>query len=212
MATSPTPPAATNPLASPAPSLPLADIHLPDPVSSWPAPGWWLLGLVVLVAVAVACYVGYQQLWRPYRQRQKQRAIQQALQARLQQARADWHQHQQAGRYITDLQTTLKLWCRHYAPEAMTLHGAAWLTFLQGRQAESLFDSSDSHLLQHGHYAPLTDIRDEQLDTLFQHLTHWLANATAPEAAPETAPQTIQETTATTTTTRPIPRQQESRG
>ena len=33
----------------------LRDIHLPDPVGFWPlAPGWWILGLLILILLGVA--------------------------------------------------------------------------------------------------------------------------------------------------------------
>ena len=38
-------------------SLPLRDIHLPDPVSWWPlAPGWWALLLLLVIFVLSTTY------------------------------------------------------------------------------------------------------------------------------------------------------------
>ena len=43
-------------------TLPLRDIHLPEPVSWWPlAPGWWLLAAVLASSVLIAL------MWRRYR-------------------------------------------------------------------------------------------------------------------------------------------------
>lgn len=61
--------------AAPAASAPgpvLRDIHLPAEPSWWPpAPGWWLLGVLVLLALA-----GLAWLWRRrHRARQRQRRI-----------------------------------------------------------------------------------------------------------------------------------------
>ncbi|MEX0619591.1 MAG: DUF4381 domain-containing protein [Pseudohongiellaceae bacterium] len=44
----------------------LRDIHLPEPVSLWPpAPGWWLLGALLLAALVFGCV----HAWRQYRRR-----------------------------------------------------------------------------------------------------------------------------------------------
>ena len=49
----------TDPLAD------LRDIHLPEPVEAWPpAPGWWLLGLCVLLAVTAGCIWAYRRYQR----------------------------------------------------------------------------------------------------------------------------------------------------
>ena len=52
----------------------LHDIHLPEPVSAWPpAPGWWLLAIVLLVLIA---YTTYRVLRKRRRNRYRQLALQ----------------------------------------------------------------------------------------------------------------------------------------
>ena len=51
----------------------LRDIHLPDPVSWWPpAPGWWLLSLLIIAAV---CYLGVQTIRRYKRRLYRRQAM-----------------------------------------------------------------------------------------------------------------------------------------
>ncbi len=204
MATHPVPHPAT---AAPA-QLPLADIHLPDPVSGWPALGWWLLGVAVLMALAAACYVGYLRLWLPWQQRRQTRAYCQSLQTRLQQARTEWLQQRQTDRYLLTLQATLKLWCQRYAPQATTLHGDDWLAFLQRCYPNHDFDDNSRRLLQHGHYALLADIDDQQLETLHQSMLNWLVEATVIPTAP-TAPTAPEMPSSNSVTTAHAIQQQE---
>ena len=120
----------------------LADIHLPGDVSWWPpAPGWWLLGLLLLAALAMTIVFG----WRYYRRR---RALAGALQT-LDEAQQRYHQKiadpsaddQAALEFITDINQTLRRVALLYFSSATIapLNGRSWLDFLDQSDARLNF-------------------------------------------------------------------------
>ena len=71
----------------------LRDIHLPEPVSWWPpAPGWWLLAVLVLIAlVAISVFF--------YKRYQHNSFRRQALQL-LENHFLDWQHNQDTSLYL----------------------------------------------------------------------------------------------------------------
>ncbi|NEV60751.1 DUF4381 domain-containing protein [Thiorhodococcus minor] len=107
---------------------PLADLrawHLPEPVSWWPpAPGWWiLLGLVMLASLAVALW-----LRRRHRRGRAWRAAKQELAA----LRAAYASEGDARHYAMGLSRLLRrLALLRFPRERVAgLSGADWLEFL----------------------------------------------------------------------------------
>lgn len=103
----------------------LQPLRTPEPVSWWPpAPGWWLLGALLL---ALACWAGWW-CWRHYRRNAYRR---QAL-AQLAQIRDSHAEHRDTGRLLGDLNHLLKsvalrVWPRR---DIAALSGERWLQFL----------------------------------------------------------------------------------
>jgi len=101
----------------------LRDIHLPAPPPSWPsAPGWWLLGALVLLLLGFAFV-----MWRRRRRRlQRARRLLAELDA-LQPVTAD-----AAGvpAYLAALSQFLRRVARAVRADAANLSGADWIGFL----------------------------------------------------------------------------------
>ncbi len=125
------------------PALPLDDIILPPAVSAWPpAPGWWVLALLGVVALAVALTA----LWRWWRYRQQLQQARRALQQRCQ------------GLQDSDLCRTINEWLKINAraryPQAPALHGSDWVAFLNQSAGQPLFSGEQAQALAEGPYQP----------------------------------------------------------
>lgn len=106
-------------------TLPLRDLHLPEPVSWWPpAPGWWIL-LLVLTSL---CAYG---LMRAYRRRQRNAARRSALQ-KLARYEAEYREHRNPVVLGKQLSQLLRRGMLAYAPRAEVagLTGDDWLDWL----------------------------------------------------------------------------------
>lgn len=104
--------------------LPLRDIHLPTPISWWPpAPGWWLL-LGVLMLAAVLLYRWRQRLRRPPFKKQALQQVQQLVQS--------YPLHDDARRYWMEVSILLRRLAISRFPqrEVAGLCGSAWIEFL----------------------------------------------------------------------------------
>lgn len=144
----------------------LRDIHLPEPVGWWPpAPGWWLLGALLLLLLAAAAW------WltrRRRRNRYRRAAVAEARQLYASLAQDD------GTAYLEQANQLLKRSALIACPQAgvESLHGAAWVEFLNARHPRHPFDDSDRKLLAEGLYradAPAVDLAPFQ-----QHLEQWL--------------------------------------
>ena len=117
------------------PGDPLAALHplrAPEPIGWWPpAPGWWLLLVLVLVAVAVLAFL----LVRRYRANAYRRAGLRRLQLLHTQLMAD----ADILRFVTDTNALLKaVALRAYPAESVApSHGQAWLNFLNTSTEQS---------------------------------------------------------------------------
>lgn len=101
----------------------LRDIHMPPPPSAWPpAPGWWVLGAGMLVALIVCAW-----LWRQRRRRaRRQRRLLAELDALLPAS----HDAAAAPVYLAALSGFLRRLGRAVRADASTLHGDDWIRFL----------------------------------------------------------------------------------
>mgnify|MGYP000870198285 CR=1 FL=1 len=97
--------------------LQLEPLITPEPVSAWPAYGWWCLLLASLAAIIILV------IW--YRHRKRQQAPAKAAIQLLQQ---DLPQQPQA--LCLHCNQVLKRACQHYFPHVMSWHGQAWQDFL----------------------------------------------------------------------------------
>ncbi|MCD8523736.1 MAG: DUF4381 domain-containing protein [Saccharospirillaceae bacterium] len=163
-------------------SLPLYDIHLPDPVSAWPpAPGWWLLLALVIIAALVAAF-----WWRrQYRQQQRRRDCLQQLQ------NLRSHFDKTDAQACAQVNEILKLYCLRHFPQAVALHGQSWVDFLNQNNPVPLFHHQSARALAEAPYAPdRNDWRQHYGDfaDLLALAQRWLNNAQAPQQQP--APDT----------------------
>lgn len=106
----------------PDPLSQLRDIHLPEPGGFWPpAPGWWLLALIAIIAVAVLV------AWLIQRHQRNRwlRSARQELAQLADQSTRDNH-------WYRELNSLLKRCARHRYPERRpdALSGEAWQAFL----------------------------------------------------------------------------------
>lgn len=131
--------------ASPA-LLELRDIHLPAAPAPWPpAPGWWLLGLVL---VALLVRLG-QRGWQRWRRWQRRRQVLAEL-ARISSL-------QPPERLVVAVAALLKRVAlrRYGATQVAALTGADWLAFLDRTGGSGLFQDGPGQVLAEGPYAPV---------------------------------------------------------
>jgi len=133
----------------------LADIHLPDPVSLWPpAPGWWVLAVLLLAALVYAGF-RYAAYWR--RQRRLKSALRELDRAYSAYQKAAAGNSNAAGlAYLQDCNNVLKrvALLHHPAAKVARLHGRDWLAFLDAEGETEEFTSGAGRILADGGYRP----------------------------------------------------------
>lgn len=144
----------------------LADIHLPEPVSFWPpAPGWWVLAVLLLIAVALL-------LRQLLKLREKQKICQYALAEldRCLQRLADHGADQDQARlhYINEVNSVLRRVALVHFPRSnvASLGGAAWVDFIREKGDSSLLDEELAKALSHGRFQPRCDVDADALNAL----------------------------------------------
>ena len=103
----------------------LRDIHMPNPISWWPpAPGWWLLTVLILALMAGLI------IWRVVRHRRL--AYKREALAEWESVHARYLDHKNAQILLSELSTLLKRVCitRYGREAAAGLAGEQWLAFL----------------------------------------------------------------------------------
>ena len=150
----------------------LQPIILPPPVSNWPpAPGWWLLCLLLLICIAT--YV----LLRTRRQSTQAIPNIDPLRASaLEQLHALHKPYggEQAGPWLQHINKLLKRLCASRYPDSAshTLSGRQWLTFLDSRcPAAGL---SRWMILVQGAYQPDCRLDDKSITQLQQSIEIWI--------------------------------------
>ena len=110
------------------PQDPLAALHPlrePDPISWWPpAPGWWVLGILLLVGLIVLT------LW--LRRRYHSNDYRRAALVRLDALHAAFNSDKDSARFAADTNTLLKSVALKAFPstDVAPTHGENWLEFL----------------------------------------------------------------------------------
>lgn len=154
-------------------SLPLRDIHLPDPVSWWPpAPGWWgLAAAVILLPLIVHAWISIRRRGRLKRdglKRLRQLAIQYRKGGDAQQLAADLS--------VLLRRLALTLHPRH---QVAALTGEKWLAFLdQGVVLDSqhqAFSEGVGRALIEAPYNPTSQVDGKALISLTRL---WIVNNT----------------------------------
>ena len=133
--------------------LQLRDIHLPAPVSWWPpAPGWWLLGGLIIVLILSGLW------WRHRHQCRYYRRVALSQLAKLE-TRYCQTPHEIA--LIAELSRLIRhMAVLHYPTQNCAgLQGEDWLKFLDHPFADAPFSSGIGQVLAQGPYQ-----RQEQLE------------------------------------------------
>lgn len=120
-----------------------------------PAPGWWLLALLLLVAITLCV----RQLQRRRRERQRRQAARRALA----QLRSAWNEHADDRRLLTDLSALLRRAALQIDPRCASLSGAAWGQWLDRQLGREAFSSGAGAVLLDGPYRPTTRIDPQAL-------------------------------------------------
>jgi hypothetical protein len=143
-------------------TLPLRDLHLPEPVSWWPpAPGWWILLLVLAGLVAYG-------LNHAYRRRMRNAARRTALQ-KLARYQAEYVEHRNPVVLGKQLSQLLRRGMLAYAPRAEVagLTGDAWLQWLdRGMPLPYFHTEGGKSLLDLPYRNPQDDCSDIDVDAL----------------------------------------------
>ena len=130
-------------ISQPDPALVLRDIHEVPPPPFWPpAPGWWIVAALVLLALLAMA-------WRIWRRRRRRGQVARLFDETVSQADAP------AAR-LAAMSTLLRRAARQRDPRAATLEGQAWLDFLDEGNSP-LFADEDARWLLEGSYRPDAD-------------------------------------------------------
>jgi hypothetical protein len=150
--------------------LPLRDIHLPGPIGWWPpAPGWWLVAALVLVAAALYG-VHY------YRSRHKRAALR-----ALARVRTALEQGAEPVACLQFLSTTLRRFAMTAGarsagePDVAGLIGDRWLRYLDDRWDRTEFSAGLGKQLLAAPYARPNSIARDKALALAALCAAWLA-------------------------------------
>lgn len=145
----------------------LADIHLPEPVSFWPpAPGWWVLAVLLLIAGVL--------FWRWYARRYaRQEVCRQAL-AELQRCYeryADTPEMDTDARklqFTNDVNSVLRRVALVHFPNrgVASLGGQEWVDFIRQNGDSSGLDDQLAAALSYGRFQTRCDVDVDALNNL----------------------------------------------
>jgi hypothetical protein len=147
----------------------LRDIHLPPSVSWWPpAPGWWIVGVILLVSALCAVVLIRRRIANRWR-REALRELDTLRAARLAQ-----RQRPQAS--LNGLSVLLRRVAISRFPrdEVASLHGGPWLAFLDRTFGQSGTFQPVGRLLSSGPYERNVAINAGDLDALFALAEKWI--------------------------------------
>lgn len=165
---------AVNPPPIPAPSaanpLQLKDIHVPEQISNYPiAYGWWLLAILILLAIV---FIGYKLY--------KNAKLKQALQQALKQLKNNPNMNN------TQVITLLKWAAMQYfpRPEIAKLYGTQFQRFLLEKLANKHQQTFSKFTTQgfENQYKQCDDLADETDKNFHQGAILWLNQALPPKA------------------------------
>lgn len=147
--------------------LDLRDIHLPEAISWWPpAPGWWVLGLLLLLFSAYWA----KQFWRALPRR---RVVREA-QVELERIRRQYQAKDDGVRLLAELSILLRRVAVTIGPRARVagLTGRAWLEELDRGLGGNGFRQGPGKLLVDGPYQPQVPARN--MEMLLELCEQWL--------------------------------------
>jgi hypothetical protein len=143
----------------------MADIIEPAAVGIWPlAWGWWVLITLILVGLLIALVVTL----RHHRANRYRRTSLKLLQAKL------FSSRQEQYRYLMQLSKQVALVAYpEQRTEIANAFGAQWLTWLNSKTKQPLFNHSDAVSWQNELYAPPTNA-NEPSELLTLSLSKWI--------------------------------------
>lgn len=147
----------------------LRDIHLPADPSWWPpAPGWWLLGVLILIAI----------IWllRFRRRRMRQRYWMASVRHELGKIAATHAAQPNAARLAGEISALMRRASLLIAPHAAALQGEAWLQFLDAQLDDDSFTHGVGRVLVD---APFQRTPEIDADALLALSARWLDRALA---------------------------------
>lgn len=157
-------------------TLPLRDIHLPEPVSVWPpAPGWWFLVAVLVVAVI--------SLWLVQRYKKKSRlSVLKMARNELKRISAEYALNKNPVGLLREISALLRRICISLFPreDVASLTGDAWLGFLNKHSGSGLFANGAGHLLTEAPYRREVDA--DQVELLLRYCEDWIEEISSSEA------------------------------
>jgi len=144
----------------------LADIHLPEPVSFWPpAPGWWVLAILIVIALLVIA-----RWWRRQHVRQQilQHAISELEACMSRYAEQDSALDQRKLDYVNGVNSVLRRVALVHFPNsnAASLGGPEWVDFIRENGDSSELDDELAAALSFGRFQARCDIDVDALNTL----------------------------------------------
>ena len=143
----------------------LKDIHGAGNPGWWPpAPGWWLLGLLLALVLSYAARVLGQKLAARKRQRE--------LLGALDELNREFDPQQQAHEYLSGLNRLFRVVALKAFPgtACASLQGEEWVSFLVSLLPEKA-DTSSLAALESGPYEPAPEFDVNSLD---QHVRAWV--------------------------------------
>ena len=157
---------------NPTDSLPLRDIHLPDPVSWWPpAMGWWFL-LLASVLVLWLLYIIIRKLLKP--------VLKKSAKAELAVVIAAYQQHQNKHLLIQQLSILLRRIGISYLPrnEIAGVSGMQWYEKINQLASNNQFSDDMIQLLSRGPYQQNPQLDEHSINTLIDQTEHWVSALT----------------------------------
>jgi hypothetical protein len=131
--------------------LPLRDIHLPLPVGFWPlAPGWWIVGIVALMILALALFLLYRH--------RRPTALKEAL-AKLEVFLSDAELSPMARNQGISLLLRQLAISTEGRDEIAGLSGSAWIAWLEKRLSNQEMSNAMKQFLEQGPYSRQNEIR-----------------------------------------------------
>jgi Sec-independent protein translocase protein TatA len=158
----------------------LADIHLPDAVNFWPpAPGWWVLAVLVIIALVL---IYRQQLARMFLRRRMGSALRE-LDRAYTAFKSDKQKNDAGLRLLQTFNAVLKrVALVHYPdPDLPKLNGRAWLRFLDAQMNSADFTVGAGQVLADGVYRP---VFNADVDALHALCRRWVEQSYLQKKAP----------------------------
>ncbi len=147
----------------------LRDIVLPAEPAFWPpAPGWWVLAAVVLLAV----FALLRWLFAAWRRLRRARRLRTELELAL-------GAHQSPQQRLAMMSELLRRWSTLQSPNGAALIGEDWLRMLDGGLADAPFSRGVGRLLLQGPYMAQPPLQQMEAleDLVRRRILHGVRNA-----------------------------------